>query len=329
MDLPPLSRSRRPFPPALGLSGLSVCLAGLAAALAAPLFLLPTGAADEAAAPEIPEYRPDPDFFQIPEDLTLGSVAGVAFTSRGEIVVTHRGARPILIFDGEGQLLRSFGYELFPGVHGTRIDAEDTIWITDMRVHTVHRFSLEGEELLRLGERGVSGDDERLFNRPTDTAFGRDGAVFVSDGYGNSRVVKVDPEGRYLGSWGEPGAGAGEFHLPHGVFVDGEGLVHVADRENDRIQVFDQEGSYLREYGGFAPFGVFLGEGPLLYVADGRAHEVLVTTLEGEVLSRFGQEGEAPGEFRLPHGIGLGPDGALYVTEIEGRRIQRFLPVER
>ena len=152
-------------------------LAGLAACLSASPFVPPAAAADEAAAPPVPEYRVDPDFFQIPDGLTLGSVAGVAFTSRGEIFVSHRGARPILVFDGEGRLLRSFGLDLFPGVHGTRVDAEDTIWITDMRVHTVHRFTLEGEELLRLGERGVRGDDERLFNRPTDTAFGRDGTV--------------------------------------------------------------------------------------------------------------------------------------------------------
>jgi len=302
-------------------------LLGLVLALWA-LLHPPAAALEDPSAPQVPEFRPDPDFFQIPEDLKLGAVAGVAFTSQGEIVVSHRGARPILVFDGEGRLLRSFGYELFPGVHGTRVDEDDTIWITDMRVHTVHRFSLEGEELLRLGERGVSGEDETHFNRPTDTAIGRDGTFFVSDGYGNSRVAKFDREGRHLLSWGSPGTGEGEFHLPHGVLVDGEGLVHVADRENDRIQVFDQEGRYLREYGGFAPFGIFLAEGPVLYVADGRAHEVLAVTLEGEILSRFGSEGEAPGEFRLPHGIGLGPDGTLYVTEIQGQRIQRFVPVE-
>jgi DNA-binding beta-propeller fold protein YncE len=278
--------------------------------------------------PAVSSFRPDPDFFQIPDDLELAAVAGVAFTDDGEIIVTHRGAQPVLVFDSAGRLLRRFGFGLFPGAHGTRVAPDGTLWITDMRVHTVHQFSPQGAVLRMLGESKVKGDDERHFNRPTDVAFGGDGSFFVSDGYGNTRVVKFDREGRFVRAWGSPGKGPGQFHLPHGIILDRDGLLHVADRENDRIQVFDQDGNYRREYGGFAPFGLFLAANGLLYVADGRAHEVLVMTLTGEILSRFGKEGAGPGEFRLPHGIGLGPDGALYVTEIEGRRIQRFVPVE-
>ncbi len=301
---------------------------GRALALSLVSALVLIHGAQAAESPTVPAYQPAPDFFQFPEDLELAAVAGVAFTPAGEIIVTHRGAQPVLVFDANGRLLRRFGFGLFPGAHGTRIAPDGTLWITDMRVHTVHQFNLAGEVLRMLGESKIKGDDDRHFNRPTDVAFAGDGSFFVADGYGNSRVVKFDGEGRYVRAWGEPGKGPGQFHLPHGIIMDRDGLLHVADRENDRIQVFDQNGNYQREYGGFAPFGLFLAGNDLLYVADGRAHEVLVMTLTGKILSRFGKEGAGPGEFRLPHGIGLGPDGALYVTEIEGRRIQRFVPVK-
>lgn len=270
-------------------------------------------------------YEVVSDFPNLPENIELGSVAGVAINSKGQIVVTHRGDSPILMLDRKGSLIRAFGDELLTAVHGTRIDEEDNIWVTDMSNHTVIKFSPEGEVLLKLGKRGEPGDSTEQFNRPTDIAFDENGDVFVSDGYGNSRIIKFNSQGEYITQWGEPGDKQGQFDLPHGVQVDAEGYVHVADRENDRIQVFTTDGSYVREYGGFAPFGIHLLADGRVFVADGRAHEVIIMTLEGERLTAWGNEGERSGEFQLPHGIAVDEEGAVYVTEIEGRRIQKFV----
>lgn len=272
-------------------------------------------------------YKPVPDFLQFPADLKLGEVPGVAFNSQGHIIVTHRGAQPILVFDKDGKFLRSFGDEHLDAVHGTRVDADDNLWVTDMRNHTVIKFSPEGKVLLKLGERDVPGVDEEHFNRPTDIAFGENGNFFVSDGYGNNRVVKFDKQGKFLQTWGEDGGWKGLFRLPHCAFVDGQGRLHISDRENDRIQVFNQEGEFLWLYGGFAPFGVFIADDDTVYVADGRDHKVYRMTLRGQIIAQWGSEGTAPGQFQLPHGITVDPQGAVYVTEITGKRIQKFVPV--
>jgi DNA-binding beta-propeller fold protein YncE len=177
-----------------------------------------------------------------------------------------------------------------------------------------------------LGEKGVEGEDQTHFNKPTDIAFAADGNFFVSDGYGNSRVVKFDKDGKFLLAWGKKGTGEGEFNTPHAVRFDSKGNLYVGDRENDRVQVFDQNGKFIRAFGGFAPFGLFITPDDTLFVADGRAHHVMKMTVEGKILNTFGKLGPEPGHFFLPHGITVDKDGAVYVTEINGKRVQKFLP---
>jgi len=266
-------------------------------------------------------------FPQLPPGMKLASVSGVAIDSAGMVYVFHRGVQPILVFEPSGKFVRSFGKGLFKSAHGLRFDAADHLWTTDNADHVVIEMDREGNVLRTLGERGVPGADAGHFNKPTDVAFGRDGDVFISDGYGNSRVVKFDKDGKFLLAWGKKGKGEGEFNLPHAVRIDSRGLLYVADRENDRIQVFDQSGKFVRQFGGFAPFGLFITAKDEVFVADGRAHRVLRMTTEGKELERWGERGPRPGNFIMPHGITVATDGAVYVTDIDGRRVQKFVDV--
>lgn len=272
------------------------------------------------------QYEVDKDYAPaLPAGLQLGAVAGVAVDSQGNMIVSHRGPRPILVYDSAGKLLHMFGDEELTGVHGTRVDPQDDIWVTDYKSHTVLKYSTSGKLLLVLGKRDVAGADDATFNRPTDVAFAPDGHFFVTDGYGNNRVVKFTREGRFVKAWGKKGTGDGELHLPHCIQIDAEGLLHVADRENDRIQVFDQEGRFVRRYGGFAPFGLCIAADQTLFVADGRANQCLHMTRSGKVLSEWGAKGSEPGQFLLPHCMAVDRNGAVYVGDVDGKRLQRFV----
>ena len=270
-------------------------------------------------------YRVVAGFPQLPSGWTLGAVSGAATDSKGNVIVFHRGEHPILFFDRSGKYLRSFGEGLFKSAHGLRLDKGENIWVTDNANHTVTKFSYEGKVLLSLGVKDVPGEDDKHFNKPTDVAFTPNGDFFVSDGYGNSRVVKFNQEGKFLLAWGKKGKGEGEFNLPHAVRLDSKGQVYIADRENDRVQVFDQNGKFLRQFGGFAPFGLYITSDDRLFVADGRANRVLKMTLDGKILAAWGGLGSEAGNFNLPHGITVGGDGAVYVTEINGKRLQKFI----
>lgn len=271
-------------------------------------------------------YQLDTTFkLVLPDGLKLGAAPGLAFDSEGRLIATHRGPRPILVYDAAGKLVHMFGDDELTAVHGTRVDAQDNIWVTDHLNHTVIKYSPAGELVKIFGHRDMPGEDAASFNRPTDIAFAPNGDFFVSDGYGNNRVVKFTQDGKFVKAWGKKGSWTGQFTLPHCVAIDAKGLLHVADRENDRIQVFDQDGNFVRLYGGFAPFGIFITPDQTLFVADGRAHKCYHMTLEGKILAEWGSEGSEPGQFKLPHAIAVDRQGRVYVGEIEGRRIQRFV----
>ena len=291
--------------------------------------VLALGALALAAADERPAYRLVRGFPQLPEGLKLGAVSGVATDADDNLLLFHRGdpQRPVLVFDKNGRFLRSFGEGLFKSTHGLRVDPDGNVWATDNANHTVVKFGPDGKMLMTLGEKDVAGEDARHFNKPTDVAFAPNGDFYVSDGYGNSRVVKFDKAGKYLLAWGRKGAGEGDFNLPHAVRLDSKGQVYVADRENKRIQVFDPGGNFLRQFAnGVAPYGLFITPDDTVFVADGVAHEVLKMTSDGKVLAKWGGGGREPGRFLMPHGICVGADGAVYVAEVTGARLQKFVP---
>ncbi len=271
-------------------------------------------------------YEVDRDFSPaLPEGLKFGSVSGVAVDGNGYLIVAHRGERPILVYDPSGKLVQMFGDGELKMVHGLRIDSDNNIWVTDIEHHVAIKYSPSGKVLLTLGKRGVAGDDEATFNRPTDVAIAPGGEIFVSDGYGNNRIVKFTKDGKFVKAWGTRGKEDGQLNLPHCAQFDSKGLLHVADRENDRVQVFDQEGQLVRKYDGFAPFGLLIAPDQTVYVADGRAHECVHLAADGKVLAKWGSKGEEPGQLGLPHCLALDRSGNVYVGEIEGKRLQRFV----
>ena len=276
------------------------------------------------------QLSPVSGFLSLPDSVTLGKCSAIAIGREGEMFLYHRGKQPIICCDSEGNFLRSWGDDLIMTAHGLRVDPDGNVWATDMGHHMVFKFTPTGKLLLALGQIDKPGDAPDQFNRPTDVAFGPRGEVFVADGYGNNRVVKMDRSGRFLAQWGMGGKGAGEFDLPHSIVVDAKDRVIVGDRENDRIQVFDLNGRHLENWPGFAPYGIALDSRQRVFVADGRAQQILQLDAMGMVASRFGKEGSKPGEFNLPHMLAVDGSGHLFVAEVGGQRFQKFrLPKTR
>jgi peptidylamidoglycolate lyase len=288
----------------------------------------------------------------LPEGFVLGQVSGVSVDSHNHVFVFHRAENSwaadkshpipsptILCFDGAtGELLNSWGENRFLEPHGLRVDHSDNVWVTDRGLHQVFKFSQDGKLLMTLGTERVPGLDGTHFNRPTDVAFAADGSVYVSDGYGNSRVAKFSAEGKFLLDWGHKGQGPGEFDLPHSVAVDAQGRVYVADRMNVRIQIFDANGKFLNiwksdELG--RPWGLAIGPDGLLYMVDGGdlkpgppdRGRILKLDLNGKILAKWSRFGNYDGQIYWGHDIALGKDGAVYVGDVyHGMRVQKFVP---
>jgi peptidylamidoglycolate lyase len=231
--------------------------------------------------------------------------------------------------------------------HGLTIDSENNVWLTDVALHQVFKFSPDGKRLLVLGEARVPGADQTHFNMPTDVAVLPDGSFYVSDGYGNSRVVKFSATGKFQFEWGRRGTGPGEFDLPHSVDTDTNGRVYVSDRSNARVQVFDRSGKYLAQWRSAElgrPFSVAIagnravvvdgGDQSLCSVAPSVATEAecgldrsgaAEVDLNGKVLSRFGRFGNYDGQFRVAHDVAVARDGSIFVVDVGGQRVQRFV----
>jgi DNA-binding beta-propeller fold protein YncE len=270
-------------------------------------------------------YRVVPGWPALPDGFRFGQVSAVATDSDDRVFVFHRGDHPVVVFDRDGKFLRWWGDGLVKKAHGLRIDGEGNVWVTDIGDHLVRKFDREGKLLMTLGRQGMPGASRDQFNQPTDVAIAPDRSFYVSDGYGNARVVKFAGDGRFVLEWGTKGKAAGQFDLPHAIVVDSRGQIYVGDRENDRIQVFGPDGTHRTQWTeGGAPFGLFLTGSGRLFVADGRANRVLVLDREGKLVERWGEEGSAPGAFSLPHALCVDSRGDLYVTEITGQRIQKF-----
>jgi DNA-binding beta-propeller fold protein YncE len=182
----------------------------------------------------------------LPAGWWLGDVSGVTSSPDGEVYVFQRGAAadPILVYDRQGRFLRSWGRGLIRVAHGLRRDATGDLWATDTDRHQVYRFTRDGELVSSLGRRDEPGAGDDTFNMPTDLAFGPNGLTYIADGYGNSRVVVADAEGRFVGTWGRHGSAEGEFDTPHSIGIAPDGLVYVCDRGNRRLQVFEPDGRF-------------------------------------------------------------------------------------
>ncbi len=274
----------------------------------------------------------------LPAGSEHGQLPCVALDSLGRVYVCHRENHTVMLFDAQGEFQSSWGKELLADPHGIVISSRDEVYIVDRSLHQVMKFDIEGNLLLTLGNKDQPSDtgygpQKRKvsqsgppFNRPTDVAVSPSGEIYVSDGYGNCRIHRFSPEGQLVQSWGQPGTGQGEFNLPHSVWVNPEGRVMVADRENHRIQIFTPDGDYITEWGDFLqPTDIWMDSSDTVYVSE-LGNRVSILTGSGELLARFGSSGNGPGEFYGAHGIWGDSQGNLYITEVlKGRRVQKFI----
>ena len=237
-------------------------------------------------------YRVVEGWAKLPEGRSWGSTAAVDVDSNDHIWVAERcgtnscagsNLSPILEFDPSGKLLRSFGAGMFVFPHGICVDKEGNVWVTDGdgkdgKGHQVFKFSPDGRVLMTLGKAGVAGDGPDTFNRPSDVIVAPNGDIFVADGHGgdsNARIVKFSKDGKFIKSWGKKGIAPGEFDTPHGLAFDSKGRLFVADRNNNRIQIFDQEGSFIEQWTQFSrPSGIFIDVKDNIYVADSESNSV-------------------------------------------------------
>ena len=187
----------------------------------------------------------------MPEGMKFGRVSAVTTDAQNNVYVFKRDPKTdqLVVFDSQGTYLRSWGKGMFARPHGLRVDREGNVWAADDGGHQIFKFTREGKLLQTLGTKGVAGSDAKTFNRPTDLAWDSRGNLYVSDGYGNTRVVKFDKAGNYLTAWGTSGDRPGQFRVPHSIGVDSKDRVYVSDRENNRIQIFDAHGKLLKTLG--------------------------------------------------------------------------------
>lgn len=331
--------------------------------------------------PQIP-FESVPNFLRLPPDMHLGEAAGVAVNSMGHVFVFSRGgtmanafgaaAAQILEFGPDGQYIREIGKNLYAWAyaHTVRIDRDDNIWATDKGSDMIIKFNPEGRVAMVFGRKQEASDeptpwhrnqtykhDDGRFRQPTDVAWDPAGNAYISDGYVNARVAKIDRNGNWVKSWGEKGKGPGQFDLVHSIAADAQGNIYVGDRNNRRIQVFDGDGNLLRimkidvppdpnarpaignlpnltnylESGGSmtpgAPWALCITPGPnqVLYSSDSFPGRIYKLSLDGKVLGMLGESGKQLKQFGWIHEIACPSENELYVAEILNWRVQKLL----
>ncbi|UCC97378.1 MAG: 6-bladed beta-propeller [Phycisphaerales bacterium] len=284
---------------------------------------------------------------QKPDHFTWAQMPGITIDAQDQVHIFTRSQPAVQVYRTDGRFVRAWDMEDFAGAHFIRIDPAGNVWTANIESHTVRKYSSEGELLLTLGEPGHAGADQRRFDRPTDMAVLPSGDIFVSDGYGNRRIVHFDANGRYVDEWGTEGDGPGQFALPHSIVADSQGRLYVADRENARIQVFDSSGKLLAVWADLmTPWGLWITKDRELWVCGSSrvrkegADEWLVTPPADQLLMKLNLKGEVLlrvplpkttvppgklGELDWVHGIALDTKGNLYLGDIQGSRAQKFL----
>ncbi len=279
-------------------------------------------------------YRPVPDIFKLPAGLNFGQCSSVAVSSKGNILVFNRGAHALMEFSGKGKYLRTLAQGVFTLPHGLRVDAEDNIWATDIGSHIVVKLDPKGRIHMVLGVKGNSGEWHpaghlRCFNEPNDVAFGPAGEIYVTQGHGKgkSRVLKFDADGNFIKTWGGEGAGPGQFNVPHSIIADAKGHIYIADRSNQRIQVFDADGAFLREsrHPG-TPCGLCLcRDRKHIMLAHGHAGKIMKLDLNGNVLGATGGQGKGPNRYGEAHFLALDRKEDIYVADTLNWRVQKLV----
>jgi hypothetical protein len=355
--------------------------------LAAGLLLAPAVAVSQPAQyPAMPPQIPfeGTDALKLPDDVHLGEVSGMALNKEGHIFVFQRGnthgpaygaaAAQLLEFSHDGKLIREIGQNLYAWsfAHDVRVDPQGNIWAADKGSDMVIKFAPSGKVLMVFGRKPEASDEEAhplehpkppkpavdgYFRQVTDMAWDSQGNTYISDGYINSRVAKVAPDGRWLTSWGTYGKAPGQFDTLHSIVTDAQDRIYVADRGNRRIQVFDTEGKLLNiiqidvpvppdsrpaigampnpEAGGAAtmfpgaPWALCItpklpGKEQVLYASDAFPGRIYKMTLDGKLLGVLGQSGKLWGQFGWIHEMACPSENELYVGELLNWRLQRL-----
>jgi len=350
--------------------------------IAALCVLLCSPALAQQQMPPVIGFDSVPDPLKLPANLYFGEVSGIAVNSKGHVFVLSRGnttgpayaaaAAQLLEFDADGKFLREIGHNLYAWsfAHMVKIDRHDNIWVTDKGSDMIIKFTPEGRVAMVFGRKQEASDEETgplkhpnpplaaepgRFRQVTDVAFDAADNTYISDGYINSRVAKVDRDGNWLKSWGERGKEPGQFNTPHSIAVDAKGSVYVADRGNHRIQVFDGDGNFQRQIvidvpvppgakpaignipgealvagGTFAPgspWTICITPGPnqVLYSADAWPGRIYKLTLDGKVLGMLGQSGKQMKQFGWIHQLACPSENVLWAGELLNWRAQKLM----
>ena len=274
------------------------------------------------------------DWEKLPPGYSWTDAAAVATDSQDRVYVFNRGEHPMIVFDSEGNFIKSWGEGVFTRAHGLTFAPDGTLYCTDDGDHTVRQCTLDGEVLMTIGTPGQAADlyGGQPFNRCTHVAIDpRTGDLYVSDGYGNARVHKYSPDGKLLFSWGEPGTDPGEFNIVHNIATDGNGYVYVADRENHRVQVFDSQGRYETQWVNLhRPCALYISDEQHVYIGElgygmsvNRDHpnigpRITVMDTSGKRLAVVGHLGfgQDVGQFMAPHGLCLDSRDNIYLGEV-------------
>lgn len=278
------------------------------------------------AAPKL-DYCFEHDFLKLPVGITFGEVCGIDIDSRSHIYVFNRGTDHLIEFDANGNYIQTLAKGYLEAPHGLRIDKYDNIWLVDSGSHIVLKLDRNGQVQMVLGRKGFKDSTNTFFNAPTDVAFGPDDEIFVTDGYGNSRIVKYDKDGNFIKTWGKAGNGPSEFKTPHTIIVGPDNLLYVGDRDNFRLQIFDLDGNYIKTWTHIgAPWGLDLANNGTIIMTDGYAERVVQFDTKGKILGALGEKGRNKGKFSFAHGVAMGPEDEIYVTEILSWRVQKLVP---
>jgi hypothetical protein len=271
------------------------------------------------------------DFCKLPAGQSFGLVSRVAADAQDRIYAFQRKDPPVVVFDRDGKYLGAWGSGEVTDPHGLKIIG-DVVYTTDRSDSVAKSFTLDGKVLLELGHRGVHSDTGHVtnwlaeraagpFNHPTEMIGHPNGDIYVTDGYRNARVHRFTRDGRLVKSWGEPGHGPAQFHLPHTIAFDDAGKLYVGDRSNKRIQMFTPDGEYLGEWTGMGgPNDITRGRDGNFYIAeqedDGKPACVCVRDGQGNVLARM--------ESRHVHGVGVDSTGDIYVGLTQDKSVDKF-----
>ena len=288
-------------------------------------------------------YEMDEHWAKLPGDWKMPACA-VYGDSQDRVFCFNRDPdHPIMIFDREGNYLSSWGAGLFLFPHAIILDKDDNVWLVDRNKHQVFKYTNDGTLLMTIGEEGVRSDtgvapddyssstwssvthSGAPFNMPAGIAVNDAGEIFIADGYANARVHKFAADGKFIKSWGGPGSGPGEFNLPHGAWIDSKGRLLIADRENDRIQAFSQDGDYITTWPSklIGAAVMYVDDEDIVYVAEHNGGLVSILNLDGEILTQWGDL-----THRSCHGIWVDSHKDLYVVEpyegSQGRTVVKF-----